>query len=98
MGGQPAGHGFPYAVERKDRTVYFSSLRNGERENFFGAVVSSEPLVETLHGVASGRLAVWDPAARGSPARRDVRGTPRTGHIERRQPWARSIFTTRVRG
>lgn len=30
---------FPATVERKDRTVYFSSLRNGDAENFFGAVV-----------------------------------------------------------
>ena len=48
LGGQAAGNSFPYTVERKDRTIYFSSLRNGEQENFFGAVVSSEPIVETL--------------------------------------------------
>src|SRR5207247_68045 len=29
------GRSFPYTVERKDRTIYFSALRNGERENFF---------------------------------------------------------------
>ena len=37
---EPAVYSFPYTVERKDRTVYFSSLRNDDRENFFGAVVS----------------------------------------------------------
>jgi Peptidase family C25 len=47
-GREPSGHSFPYTVERKDRTVYFSSLRNGDRENFFGTVVSQEPLEETL--------------------------------------------------
>jgi hypothetical protein len=28
-------------VERKDRSVYFSSLRNGETENFFGGAITS---------------------------------------------------------
>jgi hypothetical protein len=35
-----AGGSFPYRVERKDRTLYFSSLLNGDKENFFGAAVS----------------------------------------------------------
>jgi hypothetical protein len=35
---------FPYTVERRDRTIYFSSLLNGERENFFGPVITSVPL------------------------------------------------------
>ncbi len=39
---------FPYTVERRDRSVYFSSLRNGERENFFGAVVSKNPTDQSL--------------------------------------------------
>jgi hypothetical protein len=30
---------FPYTVEKKDRTVYFAALRNGDEENFFGPVV-----------------------------------------------------------
>ncbi len=33
--------GFGYTVERRDRTIYFSSLRNGDKENFFGAVITS---------------------------------------------------------
>jgi peptidase C25-like protein len=32
---------FPYTVERRDRTIYFSSLRNGDAENFFGQVITS---------------------------------------------------------
>ncbi|MFY9610165.1 MAG: C25 family cysteine peptidase [Blastocatellia bacterium] len=32
---------FPFTVERRDRTIYFSSLRNGETENFFGQVITS---------------------------------------------------------
>ena len=30
---------FPHTVEKKDRTLYFAALRNGEEENFFGPVV-----------------------------------------------------------
>jgi hypothetical protein len=48
LGGQPAGSSFLYTVERKDRSVYFAALRNGEQENFFGAVVSSEPAAASL--------------------------------------------------
>lgn len=39
---------FPRTVERRDRSIYFSSLRNGEAENFFGAVVTSSPLDQAL--------------------------------------------------
>jgi hypothetical protein len=47
-GGQATSNSFPYTVERRERSVYFSSLRNGERENFFGAVVSREPVEASL--------------------------------------------------
>ena len=40
--------GFPYTVERKERSIYFAGLRNGEAENFFGAVVSSSDLDQSL--------------------------------------------------
>ncbi len=43
-----ASRSFPYIVERKDRTIYFSALRNGERENFFGAVIAREPLDQSI--------------------------------------------------
>ncbi len=51
-----AGGSFPYAVERKDRTVYFSALLNGEKENFFGALVTANPVdqVLRLQNVATG--------------------------------------------
>jgi hypothetical protein len=39
---------FPYIVERKDKTIYFSALRNGEAENFFGAVISSAAVDQGL--------------------------------------------------
>ncbi|MEK6300258.1 MAG: C25 family cysteine peptidase [Acidobacteriota bacterium] len=39
---------FAYTVERKERTIYFSSLRNGDAENFFGQVVASQPVDQQL--------------------------------------------------
>jgi hypothetical protein len=39
---------FEYTAERKDRTVYYSSLRNGDAENFFGQVVSTNPANQTV--------------------------------------------------
>ena len=43
----PAGS-FQYTVERKDRSVYFSSLRNGDAENWFGSVIASQPVSESI--------------------------------------------------
>jgi len=39
---------FPFSVERKDRTIYFSALRNADKENFFGAVIAQAPLDQTI--------------------------------------------------
>ena len=39
---------FAYTVERKDRAIYFSGLRNGDKENFFGAVVTGTPVDQAL--------------------------------------------------
>jgi Peptidase family C25 len=39
---------FAYTVERKDRTIYFSGLRNGDAENFFGPVIAREPVEQSL--------------------------------------------------
>lgn len=41
--------GFPYTIERKDRTIYFSALRNGDAENFFGPVVAAEAVDQSLN-------------------------------------------------
>ena len=47
--GGPASLGnFIAGVERKDRTLYFSALRNGEAENFFGPVVSPTQIDQSL--------------------------------------------------
>lgn len=47
-GSRNAPASFPYAVERKDRTIYFAGLKNGEKENFFGAVVAHGAADQTM--------------------------------------------------
>jgi len=60
------GGSFPFTVMREDRTVYFAALLNGEdNDNFFGDVVSSDPVDETL------TVAHKDPAS-AQPASLDV--------------------------
>jgi peptidase C25-like protein/Ig-like domain-containing protein/all-beta uncharacterized protein len=39
---------FPFSVERRDHTIYFAALRNGDKENFFGALVASQPVIQDL--------------------------------------------------
>jgi hypothetical protein len=48
MNHQGGGGSFPYSVERRDKSIYFSSLLNGDLDNFFGAVIVREPLHQTL--------------------------------------------------
>lgn len=40
--------GFSYTLERKERTIYFSGLKNGDNENFFGRVIASQPVDQEL--------------------------------------------------
>jgi hypothetical protein len=48
--GGPAGTSFPFTVIHEDRTTYFAALLNGENsDNFFGDVVQSDPVDETLN-------------------------------------------------
>jgi len=48
-GSQSAGAAsFPYTIEFKERFIYFSALRNGDADNFFGGIVSSDPLDQPL--------------------------------------------------
>ncbi|MBI3909560.1 MAG: SBBP repeat-containing protein [Armatimonadetes bacterium] len=39
---------FPFTVARRERSVYFASLLNGEAENFFGPVVTAEGVDQAL--------------------------------------------------
>ena len=42
--------GFPFTVIREDRTTYFATLLNGEdKDNFFGAAVTSDPVDQILN-------------------------------------------------
>jgi hypothetical protein len=53
--GKPGGATyFPYTVKRQDRTIYFSGLLSGESENFFGDIITAQPLGQTLtlHSIA----------------------------------------------
>lgn len=47
--GNPGGaQSFSYTVERKDRSIYFAALRNGDKENFFGSLIAAEPVTQAL--------------------------------------------------
>jgi hypothetical protein len=47
--GQPTNlESFTHTIERKDRLIYFSGLKNGAAENFFGAVITNNQLEQTL--------------------------------------------------
>jgi hypothetical protein len=48
FGSGTGGGSYQATVERRDRTIYFSSLRNGDRENFFGAVIAHDAIEQTL--------------------------------------------------
>jgi predicted extracellular nuclease len=63
---------FAYTIERRDRTIYFSGLRNGDRENFFGPVITRTPVGQsiTLEHLAaqSGEQAVLEVTLQGVTA------------------------------
>jgi hypothetical protein len=48
-GGAPGDGSFRFTVERKDRTIYFSALRNGDTENFFGSIVGSSAVSKDIN-------------------------------------------------
>jgi autotransporter-associated beta strand protein len=39
---------YAYTVERKDRTIYFTALLNGDADNFFGSIITSTPTTQNL--------------------------------------------------
>ncbi|HTG14639.1 MAG TPA: C25 family cysteine peptidase, partial [Blastocatellia bacterium] len=65
QGGTPVAS-FPFTVERKERTIYFSALRNGEAENFFGPVIGSSSVNQSL------RLTNIAPSSGQQPATLEV--------------------------
>jgi hypothetical protein len=47
--GTPAASSFPYTFERIERTIFFTALvNNGERDNFYGAVLLPMPATQSL--------------------------------------------------
>ncbi len=47
--GSPAPNSFPYNFSRTERTVFFTALtNNGDRENFFGPVITSWPVTQSI--------------------------------------------------
>ncbi len=76
--GPPSPGSFRYTVQRKDRTIYFSGLRNGDRENFFGAVIAGNPVDQDIP------VQHLDEASR-EPALLEVtlQGVTLTGHLVR---------------
>jgi hypothetical protein len=46
--GRGAPLSFPYTVELKEQTFYFAALKTYERDNFFGSVISTEPVDQLL--------------------------------------------------
>ncbi len=47
--GTPAAASFPYTFERVERTIFFTALvNNGERDNFYGAVLLPMPATQKL--------------------------------------------------
>jgi hypothetical protein len=39
---------FPVTIERKERSIYFAALKNGDADNFFGPLISSSPVTQSL--------------------------------------------------
>ena len=75
--GNPGGaQSFSSTVERKERSIYFTGLLNGEEENFFGRVVASQPVDQSLplqHLDTSSSAAVVEVALQGVT---DVEASP----------------------
>ena len=61
---------FTETVERRDHSLYFAALLNGDKENFFGAVVGSQPLEQdlSLPGVNSAGQATLEVILQGVTA------------------------------
>ena len=58
--GPPVHQSFLHTVELKERTIYVAALKNGDTENFFGAVVSTEGADQILN------VTNLDPSAPGN--------------------------------
>ena len=71
--------GFEYTVERRERMIYFSGLRNGDVENFFGQVITNTPVTSKLPVRSLDAASV----AAGTPAQLEVslQGVTNQSHL-----------------
>lgn len=47
-GAQSRAQSFPLTIERKERSIYFITLKNGDKDNWFGPIITSEPVEQRL--------------------------------------------------
>jgi len=47
--GSNARYDATWAFTSIERTIYFAALKNGERENFFGAVIAGQPVDQSIY-------------------------------------------------
>src|SRR6185369_4564745 len=40
---------FSLTIERKERSVYFAALKNGDAENWFGPIITASPVDQSLN-------------------------------------------------
>jgi uncharacterized repeat protein (TIGR01451 family) len=92
--GAPAPNSFAYTFHRTERTVYDAALTsNGERENFFGAVVTSYPATSAV------TVANLDPAGNNAQLEVVIQGyTQNFDHAVSIDLNGRNLGTARFRG
>ncbi|MDP9360159.1 MAG: C25 family cysteine peptidase, partial [Acidobacteriota bacterium] len=92
--GAPAPASYPFTFNRTERTVYVAALtNNGERDNFYGAIITTWPVSETL--------AVSNLDANGGDAKLDLiiqGGTDNFDHIVSVTLNGRELGPIRLRG
>ena len=73
--------GFEYTVERRERMIYFSGLRNGDTENFYGQVITNTPVTSSMPALNLDAASV----AAGTPAQLEVslQGVTNHAHLVR---------------
>lgn len=49
MKGAYLNDSFACTVERRDHSTYFPVLKNGDADNFFGAVITANPVAQSIH-------------------------------------------------
>jgi hypothetical protein len=96
-GAGPVLEGFPHTVVRRDRTIYFAALKNGDDGNFFGPVVAGEPVDQnlTVHHLnpPAGREAFLEVSLQGATA-----GTHRVSVLLNGQGLGEVVFEGQSRG